>query len=50
MLWAQPISDTITLSLALVLLAFIMKKYQQSSQEETSTPDFRPGIASSQES
>ena len=28
LLWAQPVSDAITLSLALVLLVFILKKYQ----------------------
>jgi len=40
LLWAQPISDAITLSLALVLLAFILKKYQQGNKEETMISDF----------
>lgn len=35
LLWAQPISDAITLSLALVLLVFILKTYQQGNKEET---------------
>lgn len=34
LLWAQPISDTITLSLALVLLVFILRKHQQDNKEE----------------
>lgn len=33
LLWAQPISDAITLSLALVLLVFILKKYQKGNNE-----------------
>ncbi|MDD4592284.1 MAG: hypothetical protein PHG06_17930, partial [Parabacteroides sp.] len=37
LLWAQPISDAITLSLALVLLVSILKKYQKDNKEETSS-------------
>ena len=37
LLWAQPISDAITLSLALVLLLSILKKYQKDNKEETSS-------------
>ncbi|MBP7177379.1 MAG: MATE family efflux transporter, partial [Thermoclostridium sp.] len=37
LLWAQPISDAITLLLALVLLVFILKKYQKDNQEEASS-------------
>ena len=37
LLWAQPISDAITLALALVLLVSILKKYQKDNKEETSS-------------
>ena len=37
LLWAQPISDALTLSLALVLLVSILKKYQKDNKEETSS-------------
>ena len=36
LLWAQPISDVITLSLVLVLLMIILKKYQKDNKEEVS--------------
>ncbi len=39
LLWAQPISDAITLSLALILLIFILKKYQKDNIEKTEMPD-----------
>jgi len=38
LLWAQPISDAITLSLALVLLVSILKKYQKDKKETSSEP------------
>lgn len=37
LLWAQPISNAITLLLALVLLVSILKKYQKDNREETSS-------------
>lgn len=37
LLWAQPISDAITLSLALVLLVFILKKYEKGNIQKTSS-------------
>ncbi|HHX61756.1 MAG TPA: hypothetical protein GX707_13780 [Epulopiscium sp.] len=35
LLWAQPISDAVTLLLALVLLVFILKKFQQDNKKHT---------------
>ena len=39
LLWAQPISDAITLAFGLVLLVGVLKKHTQSSTEETSGSD-----------
>jgi Na+-driven multidrug efflux pump len=46
LLWAQPISDAITLALALVLLVSIVMKYEQATDHETTKVEFAHAEAS----